>query len=72
MSITVEVQPQDIAALKRLTHLESDADAIVAALREFLRLRAFRELKGAAGNIDIDSNWQEFENLELSEMDLPR
>jgi hypothetical protein len=72
MSITIEMPPQEIATIKKLTQLEDDGEAIIQAAREFVRLIALRELKGAAGKMDVESNWQELEELEQKELDLPQ
>ena len=72
MSINIELTTQEIAALKRATKLENDAEAVVKAAREFLRLRRLRELKAVAGKVQFDDTWQELERIELSESDFPQ
>src|SRR5665213_1724750 len=71
VSIIIEMAAQEIAALRRLTRLENDAEAVAAAAREFLRLNGLRELKAASGKVDFEANWQELENRELAESTLP-
>ncbi|MBI3865227.1 MAG: hypothetical protein HY290_25410 [Planctomycetia bacterium] len=71
MSIVVEMPAQEMAAIKQLTRLNDDAEAIVQAAREFVRLVRLRELKSASGRVDFDANWQELEDLELKETSLP-
>jgi hypothetical protein len=71
MSITIEMPAGEMAEIKKLTHLDDDAEAIMQAAREFVRMVAVRELKAAAGKVDFDSNWQELEELEQRELDLP-
>lgn len=72
MSITIELSNQELAVLKQLTRLENDADAVIAAAREFVRLSRLRELKDASGKVDFESNWQQLEDLELAESPLPQ
>jgi hypothetical protein len=72
MSITVEMTAQELAALKQFTKLESDAEAVAKAAREFLRLCGLRELKAASGKVEFDVNWEELERLELNEAGFPR
>jgi hypothetical protein len=72
MGINIEMPAQEIAALKQLTRLENDAEAIVQAAREFLRLGRLRELKAASGKVDFVANWQELEDLELGESIVPQ
>jgi hypothetical protein len=72
MSITVEMTAQEIAALKQLTKLENDAEAVSKAAREFLRLSRLRELKAVSGKVELEANWQELEELELGEPGFPQ
>ncbi len=72
MSIRIELTPQEIAALKQATKIENDAEAVAKAAREFLRLRGLRELKAVSGKVEYEENWQELEDLELSESDFPQ
>jgi hypothetical protein len=72
MSIQVEMTAQEIAALKQITKLENDADAVVQAAREYLRLSRLRELKAASGKVEFETNWPELEALELAELDFPQ
>ncbi len=72
MSITIELTSQEIAALKQLTKLDNDAEAISKAAREFLRLGRLRELKAVSGKVEFEVNWQELERLELAEPDFPQ
>jgi hypothetical protein len=71
MSILIEMPAQEIAAIKKLTRLEDDAEAITQAAREFLRLIGLRELKAASGKVEFDSNWRDLEELEQRECGLP-
>jgi hypothetical protein len=61
MSITIELTAQEIAALRQLTKLENDAEAVIKAAREFLRMSRLRELKAASGKVEFDANWQKSE-----------
>ncbi len=72
MSITIEMSAQEIAALKQLTRLDNDAEAVIQAAREFLRLSRLRGLKAVSGAVEFESNWQELEDLELKESSLPQ
>jgi hypothetical protein len=72
VSITVELTPQELAALKLATRRDNDADAVIQAAREFLRLSRLRELKAVSGKVDFDANWQELEDLELGETGFPK
>lgn len=72
MSISIEMSAQEIAALKDITKLENDAEAVTRAAREFLRISRLRELKAVSGKVDFESNWQELEELELGETNFPQ
>ncbi len=72
MSITIEMPDQEISEIKHLTQLENDAEAIIQAAREYLRLSRLRELKAASGKVEFDANWQELEDRELNESTLPQ
>lgn len=71
MSINVELTSQEVAALKQITRLENDAEAVMKAAREFLRLSRLRELKAVSGKVDFRTCWQELEELELGESGFP-
>jgi len=53
MTISIEMTGQEVAALKELTHRESDAEAVAHAAREYLRLSRLRELKAASGKVEF-------------------
>jgi hypothetical protein len=72
MSITIDLTPQEMIALKQITKLDNDAEAVVKAAREFLRLSRLRELKAAAGKVEFEPNWQILQELELGETDFPQ
>jgi hypothetical protein len=72
MSITIEMTPQEIAALRQVTKRDNDAEAVVLAAREFLRLSRLRELKTVSGKVELDANWEQLEELELNESSFPQ
>lgn len=72
MSISIDMPAQEIAALKQLTKLDNDAEAVIKAAREFLRISRLRELKAVSGKVEFEANWEGLEELELGESDFPR
>lgn len=72
MSIAIDLTAQEVAALKQITRLDDDAEAVAMAAREFLRISRLRELKTICGKVEFESNWQELEGLELLEAELPQ
>jgi hypothetical protein len=72
MSITIEMTAQELAALKQVTKRDNEADAVLQAAREYLRLSRLRELKAVSGKVEWETNWQQFEALELDESGFPQ
>ncbi len=72
MSIHVEIPAQEVAALRRITKADNDADAVIRATRGFLGMSRLRELKAASGTVDFALDGQALEALESSECDLPK
>jgi hypothetical protein len=71
VSIHIELTNQELIALKQITKLDNEAEAVTKAAREFLRLSRLRELKSVSGKVELEANWQELEDLELGESDFP-
>jgi len=67
MSINVDLTVEEVAALRQVTKLQNDAEAVSKAAREFLRLARLRELKSISGKVEFDTNWEQLEALELAE-----
>lgn len=61
-----DMPAQEIATIKQLTRLDNEAEAIVQAAREFVRLIRLRELKAASGNVEFAAPWQELERTILA------
>jgi hypothetical protein len=55
-----------------LNNPENDAEAVTKAAKEGLRLSRLRELKAVSGEVDLEDNWQELEELELGELGFPQ
>jgi hypothetical protein len=72
VSIKIELPAPELALLRQITKLDDDAEAVVRATREFLRLSRLRELKAISGKVDLDGDWQQLEELELAETDFPQ
>jgi hypothetical protein len=72
MSIDIALTAQEMAALKQLTRLDNEAEAVTKAAREFLRPSQLRELKAVSGKVEFETNWQELERLELGETSFPQ
>ncbi len=67
MSITVNLSPDEVAQIKRLTELQNEEEAVAKAAREFLRVTQLRELKAASGEVDFGAASEEPEAMELRE-----
>jgi hypothetical protein len=72
MSINIELTAQEVTALKQVTRIQDDAEAVTKAAREYLRIAGLQELKGVSGKVEFEANWQKLEALELDESDFPR
>jgi len=71
MSITVELNSEEISQMTKLTNLPDGAQAVAQAAREYLRIRRLRELSAMSGQVDYEDNWQRLEALELAEAKFP-
>jgi len=69
MSIRIDMTPEEVAALKEITNVDDDAEAIAKAAREYLRLRRLRELKDVSGKFEYDTNWLESQRPECHARD---
>jgi len=69
MSVTVNLNSDELAQIKRLTELDDESDAVTTAVREFLRVSQLRELKAASGRVDYQDVGAAMEALELRECD---
>ena len=67
MSVTVDLSADEVAQIKRATAVDDEKEAVVKAVREFLRLAGLRELKAASGKVDYAGLGEEMEALELRE-----
>ena len=72
MSVNIVLAAQELAELRLLTKRDCDADAVVQAAREFVRMSRLRELMAVSGKVEFDDNWRELEDLELNETDFPQ
>jgi hypothetical protein len=72
MSINIELPAPELALLKQITKLDNDAEAVVRATREYVRISRLSELKTASGKVEFDCDWKNLEDLELAEAGLPQ
>lgn len=72
MSITVELNSDEIAQMTRLTNQQDGARAVAQAAREYLRICRLRELSAMSGLVDYEDHCERLEALELAELDFPR
>jgi hypothetical protein len=72
MSVNIELPLPELALLRQMTRSDSDAEAVVIATREYLRLFRLRELKSISGKVELNGDWQKLEELELAETAFPQ
>ena len=63
MSITVNLSEKELLQLKQLTHEDDEAEAVVTAAREFLRLAYLKQLKSVSGKVDFEDQSKKTERL---------
>ena len=68
MRTTLDLDPELVAEVERLTGVKGKSNAINAALVEYVRWKAVQELRSLAGKIELVDNWRELEELELEEL----
>ena len=64
MSVTVDLEPEELAEIRERTHADTDEEAIYRAAREYLRLLRLRELKQAPGKFEFIDAGEALEALE--------
>jgi hypothetical protein len=72
MSISIELPASELALLRQMTRSDDDAEAVVRAARQYLRLSRLRELKEVSGKVELNGDWQHLEEVELAETDFPK
>ena len=64
MKMSVEIDAELVEEVVRLSGGKSKAEAVKAALREYVRLRRKELLLRLPSNIRLEENWQELRDLE--------
>jgi hypothetical protein len=67
MSVTINLNSEELAQIKRFTELENENEAVTKAAREFIRVSQLRELKSASGKLEYQDVSEAMEALELRE-----
>jgi hypothetical protein len=65
VSTAVHLTEEELADLKELTKLDDPAEAVRAAMQDYLRYARRLQLKQLSGRVQIQDNWQELEAAEL-------
>lgn len=65
MSVNVEISQNDLAEIQEITGIDDDAECIIAAIKEFIRIRRLRELKFASGRVEYEERLNELDQLDL-------
>lgn len=71
MSISIELSGEELVDLQNVTRQSDQAEAVLKAVREYLRMSRLRELIAVSGQIEFDDNWRELEAAELVEVGFP-
>ena len=67
MRTTINVNDELINDLMKRTKSRTKTQAIVTAIREYLKRTAIEDLISLSGKIDIDPDWRKDEEAELDE-----
>ena len=68
MRTTLDVDPDLLAEAERITGELSASKVVNAALRELIRRQKLKQLRELIGNMDLEDNWRQLEELELEQM----
>ncbi|MDP6357140.1 MAG: hypothetical protein QF473_18645 [Planctomycetota bacterium] len=66
MTIQIDLSPEDLQTIQKLTNEEDEATAIQRAMESFIRHRAAMELKEMCGKIEVNETWREAENVRIN------
>jgi len=67
MRTTLDINPDLLETVEKITGEKSPSKAVNAALAEFIRSHMVEELIALAGHVEIEGNWRELEEGELEE-----
>ena len=67
MTAAIELTNEEFEELKTLTNRDDPNAAIRVATDEYVRYAKRMRLKDLSGRVQMDDNWRELENVELSE-----
>jgi Arc/MetJ family transcription regulator len=68
MRTTINLDEKVLAQVRARTGESSLTKAVHKALSEYVRLCKLRELRDHIGQLELEDNWQELEELELESM----
>jgi hypothetical protein len=67
MTTSIDLTDQEMAELMSLTNQTDAAAAVRCATLEYLRFARRKRLKDLSGQVQMDDNWREFEDVEIEE-----
>ena len=65
MTTTVHLSDEELADLKELTKLTDPAEAVRAAMHDYVRYARRMRLKQLSGQVRIQDNWRDLEATEM-------
>jgi len=65
VSTTVHLTDEELADLKELTQQTDPAEAVRAAMRDYVRYARRMQLKQLSGRVRMQENWQDLESAEM-------
>jgi hypothetical protein len=65
VTTTIYLTDEELADLKQLTNQSDPAEAVRAAMHDFVRYARRMQLKQLSGRVRIQDNWQALEAVEM-------
>ena len=66
MVTSIELTEQELADLKELTEQTDAAEAVRAAMHDYIRYARRMGLKQLSGRVEMSDNWRQLEQAELN------
>jgi len=67
MRTTLNIEESLLSDVLLQTGKKNKSEAVRFALREYIKQTKIKQLLSLRGEVDIEDNWQELRNMELSE-----
>ncbi len=72
MTATINLTSDEVAEIQTLTKQNDVAEALLTAMREYVRYARRQELKTLSGRVEMQDNWRELEETDMRAADEAR